>query len=97
MGKLNSNGVGQPVKAESISPFYVVRDYRKTLKLKKQRDLRKMKIIQEKMMLREVEKNSKMTMIQEMNRSMLDDDFTWNKVQEDMKMGCSEEQYTNDY
>lgn len=38
-----------------------------------------------------------MTIIHEMNRSMLDDDFTWNRLHEDIKVGCSEEQCTNDY
>ena len=26
---------------------------------------------------------------------MLDDDLTWNKIQEDIRVGCSEELYTN--
>jgi hypothetical protein len=33
-------------KVEEISPFYVIRYYRKTLKLKKQRDLRKQKALE---------------------------------------------------
>lgn len=65
-------------------PFYIVRDYRKSLKLKKQRELRKRKIIQEKELIKDAKREEKSCLIQQINRSMFEEDHVWNQLQEDL-------------
>ena len=81
---------------DTLSPFYIIKDYRKTAKLKKQRELRKKKMIKEKEIIKEVEKEEKLHLISQINRSMLEEDYVWNRVQDDLKVECSEECYTTE-
>lgn len=41
-------------KEESPTPFYIIRDYRKTIKLKKQRQLRKKRLLEQKELIKDV-------------------------------------------
>ena len=54
MVKQTPKNTVQNNQVEEVSPFYVIRYYRKTLKLKKQRDIRKQKSLEQKHFLKEV-------------------------------------------
>jgi hypothetical protein len=72
--RVASNSTGT---SEFVVPFYIVRDYRKTCKLRKQRQLRKLKHLDMKRMLAEAAREIKMTQTQQINRSMLEEDEVW--------------------
>lgn len=50
----NLSSKPQLPKEESPTPFYIIRDYRKTIKLKKQRQLRKKRLLEQKELIKDV-------------------------------------------
>ena len=81
---------------EAMFPFFIFKDYRKTLKLRKQRELRKKKMIKEREIIKEIKQEEKKMMIEQINRSMLDQDDVWSRVQSEVKIETAEECYTAD-
>lgn len=71
---------------EFTPPFYIIRDHRKTIKLRQQRELRKKKMLTQKMAIVEAAREEKMNRIQHINRSMLEKDDVWNMVNEEIKI-----------
>jgi|JI9StandDraft_1071089.scaffolds.fasta_scaffold747950_2 hypothetical protein len=90
MGKTKSQK--EKASDDDPSPFYIIKDYRKSLKLKKQRELRKRKISQQKELLKDAKREEKSSIIQQINRSMLDEDHVWSQLQEELVPDTPEEQ-----
>ena len=96
MGKFQGDMSSSTCQDDTFSAFYIIRNYRKTAKLKKQRELRKKKILKEKEIIKDIQKEEKDHLISHINRSMLDEDDVWNRVQDDIKVECDEECYTTE-
>jgi hypothetical protein len=98
MVKIGAVTNGSPIsQEEGICPFYIIRDYRKTAKLKKQREWRKMKMNHEREAIKDMRKEEKKVLIEQINRSMLDEDDVWSRVQDGAQLECDEECYTTDH
>ena len=76
----------KPNQEESPSPFIIIKDYRKTIKLKKQRELRKKRNSQEREIIKGLLKEEKKQITDQINRSMLEEDDVWSRVQEEVQV-----------
>jgi hypothetical protein len=96
MGKLLKTVEIHSVSEREFSPpFYIVRDHRRILKQRKQREIRKKKLMKEKEIVLEAAREEKMSRIKQINLSMLEGDDVWNMVNDDIKLD-SEESFTHD-
>ena len=79
---VKTTGGNSNLDLDAPFPFYIIKDYRKTAKLKKQREIRKQKIIQERELVVDLRKEEKQHLTEQINRSMLDEDDVWSRVQD---------------
>jgi hypothetical protein len=81
---------------EFSPPFYIVRDHRRALKLRRQRETRKKKAQKEREIELTAAREEKQSRIRQINKSMLEADDVWNLLNDDMKVDDSEQSFTHD-